>query len=117
MKRKRGILSMSNSSANTWESSVELFNRISLQTIDLYKELSNSTVKILDYSENSTYLVHNPEVGEKYILRVCRPNYLVQRKKLKVKYVGYSRSMKIPQLSYRDQFRARQGVYPNDDIR
>lgn len=66
---------MTNSSVNAWESSVELFNNVSLQTLNLYKELSNSTIKIIDYSENATYLVENAERGEKYILRVCRPNY------------------------------------------
>lgn len=66
---------MSKAGANTWENSVALFNEVSQQTIDLYKELANSTVKILDYSENATYLVEKPDVGEKYILRVCRPNY------------------------------------------
>lgn len=75
MNRMREVLFMANSSVNTWESSVELFNKVSLQTLNLYKELSNSTIKIIDYSENATYLAENSELGEKYILRVCRPNY------------------------------------------
>lgn len=40
-----------------------------------YPNLEKATIRLLNYSENSTYLVENPSSGEKNILRVCRPGY------------------------------------------
>jgi len=72
---KEGGLIMSNASANTWDCAMESFNQVSQKAKDLYDGLDDFTVELLDYSENATYLMSNPEIGEKKILRVCRPNY------------------------------------------
>lgn len=66
---------MGNTSANTWDRSIGYFNLVSQKAKELYKGLDDFSVKLLDYSENATYLVENSETNEKMILRVCRPDY------------------------------------------
>ncbi|PIC83115.1 serine kinase [Sporosarcina sp. P21c] len=66
---------MGNTSANTWDRSVEFFNQVSQKAKGMYEGLDDFSVRLLDYSENATYLVENTVTDEKYILRVCRPDY------------------------------------------
>ncbi|WP_066306961.1 phosphotransferase enzyme family protein [Bacillus sp. FJAT-29814] len=66
---------MSSSSIDPLQESLEKFNAIASAAIPSYPFLSQSTIKLLNYSENATYLVTNTETGEKYILRVGRPGY------------------------------------------
>ncbi|WP_027416659.1 phosphotransferase enzyme family protein [Aneurinibacillus terranovensis] len=54
---------------------LELFNQIAQKAISLYSLPSSSTIRLLNYSENMTYLVENGENGERTILRVNRPGY------------------------------------------
>ncbi|MFS0575457.1 phosphotransferase [Sporosarcina sp. 179-K 3D1 HS] len=60
---------------NTWDRSVDFFNEVPRKAVDLYDGLSGFKLELLNYSENATYLLQNPETGGKRILRVCRPNY------------------------------------------
>lgn len=49
---------------------------------DALKEFScllEASCKMIDYSENATYLVEDGQ-GKKYILRISRPNYHKKRK-------------------------------------
>jgi len=66
---------MGRSEEKHWEEPLEKFNCIAKDAIHYYPHLSQSTIQLLDYSENATYLVENPGNGEKYMLRVCRPGY------------------------------------------
>ncbi|MFP7159489.1 phosphotransferase [Priestia aryabhattai] len=52
---------------------LEEFNQVANLAKNLYPNLSQSTIKLLNYSENATYLVENPELEDKYILRIYRP--------------------------------------------
>lgn len=54
---------------------LEKFTKVANAALRNYPNLSGSTMKLLDYSENTTYLVEESISGEKYILRVCRPGY------------------------------------------
>lgn len=65
---------MSNSK-DPWHDVLEKFNQIANTAIHSYPSLTQSTIQLLNYSENATYLVKNSETGEKYILRVGRPHY------------------------------------------
>jgi len=66
---------MSNSSIDPLQESLDKFNQIASMAIHLYPLLTNSTIELLNYSENATYLVTKAVNGEKYILRVGRPGY------------------------------------------
>ncbi|MFJ7726752.1 phosphotransferase enzyme family protein [Neobacillus sp. NPDC097160] len=66
---------MSNSSVDSLQESLDKFNQIANVAIRLYPLLTKSTIQLLNYSENATYLVKKVETSEKYILRVGRPGY------------------------------------------
>lgn len=61
--------------ADPWKDQLEKFHQIANEAIHSYPSLSQSTIQLLNYSENATYLVKNSITGEKYILRVSRPGY------------------------------------------
>ncbi|CRK82823.1 phosphotransferase enzyme family protein [Neobacillus massiliamazoniensis] len=65
---------MSNTSFDPLKESIEKFTRIAGNAVKFYPILSQSTIQLLNYSENATFLV-NTTTGEKYILRVGRPLY------------------------------------------
>lgn len=65
---------MSNISIDPLKESIEKFTRIAGSAVKFYPILSQSTIQVLNYSENATFLV-NTTKGEKYILRVGRPLY------------------------------------------
>lgn len=56
---------------------LEFYNYLAYKALDLYSHTSNATVKLINYSENITYLVDdkNVPVPFKTILRVNRPSY------------------------------------------
>ncbi|WP_042355719.1 phosphotransferase enzyme family protein [Bacillus rubiinfantis] len=54
--------------------SLEKFNEIALNALAYFPFLTSSTLQLLNYSENSTYLVEGKS-GDQYILRVGRPLY------------------------------------------
>lgn len=58
-----------------WKDQLELFHRIAMKAIESYPSLSQSTLQLLNYSENATYLIKDPSSGQKQILRVSRPDY------------------------------------------
>ncbi|WP_096200119.1 phosphotransferase enzyme family protein [Bacillus sp. FJAT-45350] len=66
---------MSNSHYEPMKHLIEHFHLISRLAIFKYPNHDDLEVKLLDYSENATYLVKNKKNNEKMILRVCRPNY------------------------------------------
>jgi Ser/Thr protein kinase RdoA (MazF antagonist) len=66
---------MSNSNVDPWKDSLEKFYFIANTAIHSFPFLSQSTIQLLNYSENATYLVKNSITGEKHILRVGRPGY------------------------------------------
>lgn len=54
---------------------INRFTTIAKASVTRFPVLSeDSEIKLLNYSENSTYLVTNPD-GKKHVLRVSRPNY------------------------------------------
>ena len=54
---------------------LDKFSIIANKVIHSYSNLSEANIQLLDYSENATFLVQHEALGEKYILRVNRPNY------------------------------------------
>lgn len=59
-----------------WEDVIKVFNDVAVNAISLFPVIApNAEVKLINYSENATYLTTNPVTEEKYILRVSRPNY------------------------------------------
>ncbi|ETI68980.1 phosphotransferase enzyme family protein [Neobacillus vireti] len=66
---------MSNPSVDPLQESLNKFNEIANTALPSYPFLSQSTIQLLNYSENATYLVTDSGRGEKYILRVGRPGY------------------------------------------
>ncbi|GGK29793.1 Ser/Thr protein kinase RdoA (MazF antagonist) [Caldalkalibacillus uzonensis] len=66
---------MSIPSTESWGKSVQKFNKVANCAILLFFTDDQPTVKLLDYSENATYLVESRITGQKNILRVCRPDY------------------------------------------
>jgi Ser/Thr protein kinase RdoA (MazF antagonist) len=67
---------MSQTSAEPLKDPIEKFNQIANKAIQHFSFLAGSKVDLLNYSENATYLVHNPtEAKQKFILRVGRPGY------------------------------------------
>ncbi|WP_027094664.1 phosphotransferase enzyme family protein [Cohnella thermotolerans] len=57
------------------DASLELYHKIARRAVGLYPLPSSSRVRLLNYSENATYLVEHGGSGEKTILRVNRPGY------------------------------------------
>lgn len=68
-------MKMSSSSVDPLHESLNKFNEIANSALPCYPFLSQSTIQLLNYSENATYLVHDSAAGNKYILRVGRPGY------------------------------------------
>ncbi|MFK9093495.1 phosphotransferase enzyme family protein [Bacillus salipaludis] len=68
-------MKLSNSTVDSLHRSLDKFNQIANVAIRLYPLLTKSTIQLLNYSENATYLVKKTVTGEKYILRVGRPGY------------------------------------------
>lgn len=66
---------MSMNGAEAWQAHVNKFNRVAAKAKESFSVLTSSAIQLLNYSENATYLATNEEKQEKYILRVCRPNY------------------------------------------
>lgn len=62
-----------------WYDVLGKFDQIAHSAIQAYPALLQSTVQLLNYSENATYLVKNTETDEKYILRVGRLGYNSKR--------------------------------------
>ncbi|WP_188455875.1 phosphotransferase enzyme family protein [Virgibacillus oceani] len=63
------------SNYDPWEDQLEKYLQIAKIAIQSYPALSQSTITLLNYSENATYLVKHPTTGAKQILRVSRPDY------------------------------------------
>ncbi|MEH7380222.1 phosphotransferase [Bacillus sp. JJ1533] len=66
---------MSQSASDPLQNSLNKFSNIANLAVNEYPFLTDSTSKLLNYSENATYLVTNKSNGEKYVLRVGRPGY------------------------------------------
>ncbi|MFC4799107.1 phosphotransferase enzyme family protein [Neobacillus sp. GCM10023253] len=66
---------MGSSSIDSLQESMEKFNQIAKAAIPFYPFLSQSSIQLLNYSENATYLITDTTTREKYILRVGRPGY------------------------------------------
>ncbi|MEH7114745.1 phosphotransferase [Neobacillus niacini] len=66
---------MDHSATDPLQNSLNKFLIIANQAVNEYPFLTNSTIKLLNYSENATYLVKDNSTSEKYILRVGRPGY------------------------------------------
>lgn len=60
---------------NPWQEQLDKFQNIANIGLRYYSFLSPASLKLLNYSENATYLVYDREQKEKFILRVCRPGY------------------------------------------
>jgi len=59
-----------------WEDVLNVCHQVAAEGIKRYDIVSpEATLELLDYSENATYVSTHPKTGEKYILRVSRPNY------------------------------------------
>ncbi|NSL50940.1 phosphotransferase enzyme family protein [Calidifontibacillus erzurumensis] len=54
---------------------VKKYDNIAEAAIKFYPFSHKSNIRLLNYSENATYLVKDLSTDQKYILRVCRPNY------------------------------------------
>lgn len=50
-------------------------NKISKNALDLYPLSSQATIKLINFSENITYLVEDAEKNKRMILRISRPGY------------------------------------------
>ncbi|WP_078115869.1 phosphotransferase enzyme family protein [Clostridium beijerinckii] len=55
--------------------SIDIFNRLANEALKYYAMHENSIAKILQISENITYLVTNLVTGEKNVMRIGRPGY------------------------------------------
>ncbi|HWI46661.1 MAG TPA: phosphotransferase [Rummeliibacillus sp.] len=66
---------MGEANVNGLENVLKKFNNVANEVVKNYSFLSEMDVLLLDYSENSTYLIEDKDNQEKYILRVSRPNY------------------------------------------
>lgn len=55
--------------------SIEVFDKLANEALKLYAMHGNSIAKILQISENITYLVTNLETGVKSVMRIGRPGY------------------------------------------
>jgi Ser/Thr protein kinase RdoA (MazF antagonist) len=64
---------MSAENSNSWQETVKKFHQVAKSAIQFYPNLASSTVDLLNYSENATYLVKTN--SEKLILRVSRLDY------------------------------------------
>lgn len=58
---------------STLDRNLQIFHDVAKKSTKRYHFLNNAQIKMLDYSENATYLIQKEH--EKYILRVNRPNY------------------------------------------
>ena len=59
-----------------WQDVLNVFHQVAAEGIKRYDVVSSeATLELLDYSENATYVSTHLKTGEKYILRVSRPNY------------------------------------------
>ncbi|RFU60885.1 phosphotransferase enzyme family protein [Peribacillus glennii] len=56
-----------------WKGFLNLYDRIAIQALEFYPGLSAPKLRLLNYSENATYLVE--DCSNKYILRASRPGY------------------------------------------
>jgi Ser/Thr protein kinase RdoA (MazF antagonist) len=63
------------SGEEAWKESLNLFDRIAEKSLAYFPCKTALTMKLLNYSENATYLIKDSGSGEKYILRVSRPGY------------------------------------------
>ncbi|MDZ5474133.1 phosphotransferase [Bacillus sp. 31A1R] len=54
---------------------LEKYNRIAEKAVEFYSFLKMPSIKLINYSENATYLVTDSQSTKKYILRVGRPGY------------------------------------------
>jgi len=70
---------MNQTNPESMEMSTQKFNFIANDAVRNFSFLKNAEVRLLDYSENYTYLVTEEKSGQKHILRVCRPNYHTKR--------------------------------------
>lgn len=68
-------MKLSNTSVDSLQRSLDKFNQIANVAIRLYPLLTKTTIQLLNYSENATYLIKKTVTGEKYILRVGRSGY------------------------------------------
>lgn len=59
---------------DSYKEQLKKFQNICDIAVKKYPIFTGAKVKLLNYSENATYLVEQP-TAEKYILRVCRPGY------------------------------------------
>jgi Ser/Thr protein kinase RdoA (MazF antagonist) len=66
---------MGNSNEDPWKNQLDEFDYIANKAVKAYPFLPQSTIQLLNYSENATYLIKNSVTDEKYILRVSRPGY------------------------------------------
>ncbi|WP_216828742.1 phosphotransferase enzyme family protein [Alkalihalobacterium elongatum] len=66
---------MSNTNQDSWKKNIEKFDKVANNAINFYPENEYTSVKLLNYSENATYLVKNNQTADKQILRVSRPGY------------------------------------------
>src|SRR5690625_3854808 len=67
---------MSGLQAERWKDAIKVFNNVAAHGIKSFPVVSpNAKVKLINYSENATYLATDSETREKHILRVSRPNY------------------------------------------
>ncbi|MBO1001662.1 phosphotransferase enzyme family protein [Pseudogracilibacillus auburnensis] len=67
---------MSNLQAESWKDALKVFNEVAAHGINTYPALTQEVeIKLINYSENATYLVTDPKTEMKHILRVSRPNY------------------------------------------
>lgn len=58
---------------------IKVYNKVAKLALKKYQFINYVDINILDYSENATYLVTEKKNShEKYILRVCRPNYRIK---------------------------------------
>ena len=63
------------SKMDSLEKQLEIFQNVGNIAVRKFPLFGQASIQLLNYSENATYLVTNETNKEKYILRVCRPNY------------------------------------------
>ncbi|TQR08732.1 phosphotransferase enzyme family protein [Psychrobacillus soli] len=66
---------MSDKDLGLLENVIENFHTAAKLAKKNYRNLDNYSLKLLNYSENATYLLSSTEADEKFILRINRPNY------------------------------------------
>ncbi|WP_052702757.1 phosphotransferase enzyme family protein [Paenibacillus beijingensis] len=57
---------------------LDFLNQIAQRAMLLYPVSSRSTIRLLNYSENATYLIEDTETGDRAILRINRPGYHIK---------------------------------------